>query len=114
MAKEAADITTSTLTIPQALHRNIIGQGGTTLNAVIGEEKLVNVSFGSKAPVSGEPKTNGAAAVSEDLVTIRGPSEEVARVKREISRIADEAKNSEIINSHVRVFLMRGWRGHRG
>ncbi|KAK4705915.1 hypothetical protein P7C70_g280, partial [Phenoliferia sp. Uapishka_3] len=99
MAKEAADITTSTLTIPQALHRNIIGQGGTTLNAVIGEERLVNVSFGSKAPVNGEAKTNGAGA--EDVVTIRGPSDEVARVKREISRIAEEAKNSEIINSHV-------------
>ncbi|KAM0748974.1 hypothetical protein T439DRAFT_58756 [Meredithblackwellia eburnea MCA 4105] len=93
MAKEAADITTATLTIPSNLHRNIIGQGGTTLNAVIGEERLVNVSFGSKA--------NGKDSANDDSVIIRGPSEEVARVKAEISRIAEEAKNSEIVNSHL-------------
>jgi hypothetical protein len=98
MAKEAADITIVTLTIPQALHRAIIGQGGTTLNAVIGEERLVNVSFGSKPT-----KSNGKdSSEGSDAVVIRGPSEEVVRVQTEIERIAEDAKNSEIVNSHVR------------
>lgn len=102
MAKEAADIKTVTLTIPQNLHRAIIGQGGTTLNAIIGEDRLVNVSFGSKPRSAGESKSNGKESnEGADLVVIRGPSEEVARVEAEIERIAEDAKNSEIINSHV-------------
>lgn len=98
MAKEAADIKSITITIPSSLHRNIIGQSGTTLNAVIGEEKLVNVSFGSsgkKGDAAAKPSAN------EDEVVIRGPSEEVARVRKEIERIAEDAKNEEIVNSHV-------------
>lgn len=100
MAKEAADITTSTLSIPAQLHRSIIGQGGTTLNAVIGEEKLVNVSFGSKprGAAASDAKSNGA---EEDSVVIRGPSDEVARVRKALEEIAETAKNEEIVNSHV-------------
>lgn len=100
MAKEAADITTVNLTIPAQLHRNIIGQGGTTLNAVIGEEKLVNVSFGSK-PRGSDSKANNSTGNSEDSVVIRGPSEEVARVRKAIEEIAEAAKNEEIVNSHI-------------
>ncbi|KAK4054162.1 hypothetical protein OIV83_001188 [Microbotryomycetes sp. JL201] len=98
MAKDAADIKTETLSIPAQLHRNIIGQGGTTLNAVIGEEKLVNVIFGSKARGSADSKASGK---EDDSVIIRGPSEEVARVKTAIQKIAEDAKNEEIVNSHI-------------
>lgn len=92
LAKEAADIKSITITIPAQYHGNIIGQNGTTLNAVIGEDRLVNVSFGNKTK---------SAETGEDTVLIRGPSEEVARVKAEIERIAEEARDTAIINAYV-------------
>ncbi|BGP49126.1 hypothetical protein JCM10450v2_005006 [Rhodotorula kratochvilovae] len=88
LAGEYADLTSETLVIPTALHPAVQGQGGTTLNAVIGEDKLVHVAF-------------GAGAGREDEVVVRGPKDEVARVKGELERIAEEAKNEEIVNSHV-------------
>ncbi|KAK4054370.1 hypothetical protein OIO90_003603 [Microbotryomycetes sp. JL221] len=103
MAKDAADIKTETLYVPALLHRHIIGQGGTTLNAVIGEDRLVNVIFGSKGRGSGtDAKANGSSqGLDEDSVIIRGPSEEVKRVKQAIQKIAEDAKNEEIVNSHI-------------
>ncbi|BGP08978.1 hypothetical protein JCM10049v2_004831 [Rhodotorula toruloides] len=88
LAGEFADLTSTSIEIPPALHGAVIGQGGTTLNAVIGEDKLVHVQF-------------GAAGAKEDEVTIRGPKDEVERVKKELQRIAEDAKNEEIVNSHV-------------
>ena len=93
LAKEAADIKSVTISIPAQLHSTIIGRGGTTLNAIIGEEKLVNVAFGAGK--------NSSMDVGENSVVIRGPSEEVARVKAEIERIAEEARTTAIVNSHV-------------
>lgn len=106
-AKEAADIKTVTLNIASKLHRYIIGQGGTTLNAVIGEEKAVSVRLGPQANRTGESDVQTSAAkgdVGEDQIVIRGPSEEVARVEKEILRIAEEAKDTEKINSYVGAF----------
>lgn len=87
LASDFADLVTVTLSIPSSLHGAVIGTGGTTLNAVLGEEKLAHVQFGG-----GE---------DEDEVVIRGPKDEAERVKSELERIAEEAKNEEIINSHV-------------
>ena len=100
LAKEAADITSTTLKIPAKLHRFIIGPGGTTLNALIGtgDERIVNVRFGS----TGAGKdSKGATGGDEDEVVIRGPSDEVKKTAKEIERIAEEAKNDEIVNSYV-------------
>ncbi|GAA5853322.1 hypothetical protein JCM9279_003358 [Rhodotorula babjevae] len=88
LAAEYADLTTETIQVPSALHAAVIGQGGTTLNAVIGEDRLVHVHF---APAGG----------NEDDVVVRGPKDEVKRVTGELLRIAEEAKNEEIVNSHV-------------
>ncbi|GJN91319.1 hypothetical protein Rhopal_004339-T1 [Rhodotorula paludigena] len=88
LAGEYADFTSRTLAIPHALHGAVIGQGGTTLNAVIGEDKLVQVQLG------------GADAKSDEVV-VRGPKDEVERVSKELERIAEEARNEEIVNSHV-------------
>ncbi|BGP25460.1 SCP160 protein [Rhodotorula toruloides] len=88
LAGEFADMTSEVIEIPAALHGAVIGQGGTTLNAVIGEDKLVHVQF-------------GGAGAKEDEVAIRGPKDEVERVKKELQRIAEDAKNEEIVNSHV-------------
>lgn len=95
LAKEAADITTQTLIIPSNLHRHVIGPSGTTLNALIGtnEERIVNVRFGKNADGTG----------AEDQVVIRGPSDEVKRIAKDIERVAEEAKNDEIVNSYVSI-----------
>lgn len=103
LARDAADITSTTLHIPAKLHRHIIGPSGTTLNALIGtgEERLVMVKFGS----SGQTKQNGEAGsksdIAEDEIIIRGPADEVKRVVKDIERVAEEAKNDEIVNSYV-------------
>ncbi|GAA5842863.1 hypothetical protein JCM11251_005830 [Rhodosporidiobolus azoricus] len=91
MASEFADLTTVTISVPASLHGAVIGQGGTTLNAVLGAEPLAHVQM-------------GGGAGKEDDVVIRGPKDEVARVQKELERIAEDAKNEEIVNSHEVVF----------
>ena len=88
LSSEFADLVTLTLSIPSNLHGAVIGTGGTTLNAVLGEDKLAHVQF-------------GGAGEDVDLVTIRGPKDEAERVKAELERISEEAKKEEIVNSHV-------------
>ena len=110
LAKEAADISSATLSIPAKLHKSIIGPGGTTLNALIGvgDERIVDIKFGS-SPAASKGTVNGDAAENEDEIVIRGPTDEVQRLEKEIERIAEEAQNDEIVNSYVRVisFLPR-------
>lgn len=105
LAKDAADISTQTLQIPAKLHRYIIGPSGTTLNALIGtsDDRIVNVRFGSSA--NGK-QANGDPSISEDEVVIRGPSDEVKRIAKEIQRVAEEGKNEDIVNGHVRPLML--------
>ncbi|KEI39517.1 uncharacterized protein L969DRAFT_49218, partial [Mixia osmundae IAM 14324] len=74
LAKEQAEIKTVTIEIPVQLHGQVIGPSGTTLNAVIGEQRLVS------------------------------PSDEVARVQKALSKIADDAQANEIENAHTTEF----------
>ncbi|GAA5935504.1 Scp160p [Sporobolomyces koalae] len=89
LAAEFKDLVTLTIEIPASLHGAVIGTGGTTLNAVLGEDKLAHVQFG------------GNGETQQDQVSIRGPKDEAERVKKELERIAEEAKKEEIVNSHV-------------
>ncbi|GAC98147.1 hypothetical protein PHSY_005736 [Pseudozyma hubeiensis SY62] len=97
----AADIRSETLTVPAKLHRAILGPNGTTLNAVIGEDRLVAVKLGSSKAAAADK--NGAS-LSEDAILVRGPSTEVERVVKELQRIATEAEQDNIINGHVAEF----------
>lgn len=97
----AADIRSETLTVPAKLHRAILGPNGTTLNAVIGEDRLVAVKLGSSKAASTEKNSAGLA---EDSIVVRGPSSEVQRVVKELQRIAAEAEQDNIINGHVAEF----------
>ncbi|BEJ11747.1 hypothetical protein CspHIS471_0202070 [Cutaneotrichosporon sp. HIS471] len=90
LAKGAADVKTENLDVDKKWHRAIIGQGGTVLNALIGEDQLVNVRVGAKA--------KGDA---EDVVVVRGPSSEVDRVVAQIKQIVEDAKNDDIINGYT-------------
>ncbi|KAN0064474.1 hypothetical protein ACQY0O_002100 [Thecaphora frezii] len=97
----AADLKTETLTVAAKFHRAILGPNGTTLNAVIGEDRAVAVKLGSgKANDKAAPQ-KGAAALSEDSIVVRGPSTEVDRVVKELKRIAEEAEQDSIVNGHV-------------
>jgi polyribonucleotide nucleotidyltransferase len=93
LAKGAADVKTENLDVDKKWHRAIIGQGGTVLNALIGEDQLVNVRVGAKA--------KGDA---EDVVVVRGPSSEVDRVVAQIKQIVEDAKNDDIINGYTQEF----------
>ncbi len=88
----AADIRTETLTVPAKLHRAILGPNGTTLNAVIGEDRLVAVKLGSSKAASADKA--GGSALSDDSILVRGPSSEVERVVKELNRIAAEAEQT--------------------
>lgn len=97
----AADIRTETLTVPPKLHRAILGPNGTTLNAVIGEDRLVAVKLGSSKAASPASTDKSGSSLSEDSIMVRGPSSEVERVVKELKRIAVEAEQDSIINGHV-------------
>ncbi|ESK96594.1 hypothetical protein Moror_6814 [Moniliophthora roreri MCA 2997] len=94
MAKDAADVKSETIQVEKRWHEAIVGQGGTTLNAIIGEEKTISIKFGADA---GESAT-------EDTILIRGASSDVNRAVKEILRIVDNAKNDEIVNSYSTEF----------
>ncbi|EEB91653.1 hypothetical protein MPER_09957, partial [Moniliophthora perniciosa FA553] len=94
MAKDAADVKSETIQVEKRWHEAIVGQGGTTLNAIIGEEKTISIKFGADA---GESAT-------EDTISIRGASSDVNRAVKEILRIVDNAKNDEIVNSYSTEF----------
>ncbi|KAK7053480.1 hypothetical protein VNI00_004106 [Paramarasmius palmivorus] len=94
LAKEAADVKSETIQVEKRWHEAIVGQGGTTLNAIIGEEKTISIKFGTEA---GESAT-------EDTILIRGASSDVNRAVKEILKIVEDAKNDEIVNSYSTEF----------
>lgn len=96
LAKSAADVKTETLEVDKKWHRAVIGQGGSVLNALIGEDGLVNIRVGA-----GKDAKSGA---NEDVVVVRGPSEDVDRVVASIKQIVEDAKNDDIINGFTLEF----------
>jgi hypothetical protein len=98
LAKEASNIKTETLEIDKKWHRFIIGQNGTVLNALIGEDQLVNVKVGSK-----DKKSNGE---DDNSVVIRGQPSEVDRVVSQINSIVEDAKNDDIVNGYTLEFTV--------
>ncbi|KDN48495.1 hypothetical protein K437DRAFT_255466 [Tilletiaria anomala UBC 951] len=103
----AADIHSETLHIPQKFHRHILGPNGTTLNALIGEERNVAVKVGPGKGAAAAAGVNGNGKVDgEDAVIVRGPSAEVQRVVQELQRIAQEAEQDIIVNGHVAEFYV--------
>ncbi|PLW46609.1 hypothetical protein PCASD_07399 [Puccinia coronata f. sp. avenae] len=88
--KELAEMKTVTLQVPQKLHDHVVGPNQTTLNVIIGEDKLVTVQVGSPD--------------SADQITIRGSKNEVDRVEKEIRRMSEEATVTEATNSYSTEF----------
>ncbi|KAF8520456.1 hypothetical protein BU17DRAFT_46843 [Hysterangium stoloniferum] len=95
LVSDAADVKSETLLVDKKWHGAIIGRGGTTLNAIIGEEKALAIKLGAEAV-----KILNGTAADENVIVIRGSSDDVDRASKEILRIVEDAKNDEIDNSH--------------
>ncbi|CAG8560746.1 1982_t:CDS:10, partial [Ambispora leptoticha] len=106
--QDASDFATQTLTIPVRFHRYIIGPRGVTLNAITGgSDAPVSVKFGSSRTGAAERSANAEGKkattipISDDIVVIKGPTEEVNRVVKEITKVVEDAKHVEIMNSYT-------------
>ncbi|CAO1613311.1 unnamed protein product [Parajaminaea phylloscopi] len=95
-SQQAADLKTEVLHVPAKFHRAIVGTGGSTLNAVLGEERLVAVRLGNAKGQTG----------GDDTITIRGPSTEVDRVSSALQQIAKDAEDDAIVNGHEATLLV--------
>ncbi|CCM01498.1 uncharacterized protein FIBRA_03552 [Fibroporia radiculosa] len=90
MARDAADVKTQTVPVEKKWHEAVVGQGGTTLNAIIGEDKTLSIKVGADA---GDTST-------EDVILVRGISADVDRAVKEILKIVEDAKNDEIVSGY--------------
>ncbi|POW15313.1 hypothetical protein PSTT_02281 [Puccinia striiformis] len=81
--QELSEIKTLELEIPSTLHDQIKGPNQTTLNVIIGEDKLVSVHFGS--------------TTSADTVSIRGPKDEVDRVQKKLKESLKKLKFRKLL-----------------
>jgi hypothetical protein len=91
LAKEAANVKSEVVTVDPKWHDAIIGTNGTTLNAVIGEEKSISIKIGRDAGQTDRT----------DVVLVRGAASEVDRAVQQIHKIVEDAKNDEIESSYV-------------
>ncbi|KAG6845298.1 hypothetical protein H0H87_011148 [Tephrocybe sp. NHM501043] len=94
LAKDAADVKSTTVSVEARWHDAVVGQGGTTLNAIIGEDKTLSIKVGAEA---GDSST-------VDVILVRGASADVDKAVAEILKIVEHAKNDEIDNSHTTEF----------
>ncbi|OSD06860.1 hypothetical protein PYCCODRAFT_1431051 [Trametes coccinea BRFM310] len=90
MARDAADVKTQIVNVEKKWHDAVVGRGGTTLNAIIGEDKTLSIKVGAEAGQS-----------TEDAILVRGISADVDRAVGEILKIVEDAKNDEIVSSYA-------------
>ncbi|CAK5265692.1 unnamed protein product [Mycena citricolor] len=88
-AKDAADVKSETIPVEKRWHEAVVGRGGTTLNAIIGEDKALSIKVGADAQ---DPS-------GEDVIVLRGAAGDVERAIKEITAIVESAKNDEIVSS---------------
>lgn len=93
-AKDAADVKSQTVSVEKKWHSAVIGKGGTTLNAIIGEERALSIKVGTEA---GDQS-------AEDIIVVRGASAEVDRAVKEILKIVEDAKDDLILSGYSVVF----------
>ncbi|KAF9469904.1 hypothetical protein BDZ94DRAFT_1151041 [Collybia nuda] len=94
MAKDAADVKSQSVSVEKRWHDAVVGYGGTTLNAIIGEDKTLSIKVGVEA----------GDTSNEDIILVRGARTDVDRAVQEILSIVENAKNDEIVNSYSTEF----------
>ncbi|KAG9098951.1 hypothetical protein FRC06_005808 [Ceratobasidium sp. 370] len=100
LAADCADVRSDEITVDKKWHSAIIGKGGSTLNAIIGEDKVLSIKVGSLA------KTSGDHTLSEDAILVRGPSSDVTRAIEAIRQLVEKAKNDEIDSGFTTEFTI--------
>ena len=70
MARDAADVKTEVVAVEKKWHDAVVGRNGTTLNAIIGEDKTLSIKLGADA-----------GQASEDYILVRGISGDVDRAE---------------------------------
>jgi len=60
------------------------------LDSIIGEDQTLSIKVGTEAAES-----------TDDVILVRGISDDVDRAVKEILKIVEDAKNDEIVNSFV-------------
>ncbi|KAG9123017.1 hypothetical protein FRC07_000352 [Ceratobasidium sp. 392] len=100
LAADCADVRSEQITVDKKWHSAIIGKGGSTLNAIIGEDKVLSIKVGSQA------KTSGDQSLNEDAILVRGPSSDVTRAIEAIKQLVEKAKNDEIDSSYSTEFTI--------
>ncbi|EMD37873.1 hypothetical protein CERSUDRAFT_114510 [Gelatoporia subvermispora B] len=94
MARDAADVKAQTISVEKKWHDAVVGKDGTTLNAIIGEDKTLSIKVGAEA----------GDASTEDVILVRGVSADVDRAVKEILRIVEDAKNDVLVSSYATEF----------
>ncbi|OJA13068.1 hypothetical protein AZE42_01903 [Rhizopogon vesiculosus] len=94
MAKEAADVKSQTIQVEKRWHEAVVGKGGTTLNAIIGEDTTLSIKVGAQV----------GDASDEDVILVRGVSVDVDRAVKEILQVIEDAKNDAIVSSYSTEF----------
>lgn len=90
MAKEFADVKSQRISVEKRWHDAVVGQGGTTLNAIIGEDTTLSIKVGAEV----------GDASDEDVIFVQGLSVDVDRVVKKISEVVEDAKNDAIASSY--------------
>jgi len=80
---EMADITTKELTIPAKIHNTVIGKGGKLIQSIMSECGGVAIKF---------PEPNSGS----DLVTVRGPVDDVEKAVKLLTELSDEKQLSGV------------------
>jgi len=103
LASTTADIEEQSLPIPRKYHKIIVGPNGTTLNALIGDQSDRSPISGTRIHVYVGGKSRDPEK-QDDVVIVRGPAADVARVAKNITDHVAETKHTEFITSHVEEF----------
>lgn len=80
---EMAEITTKELNIPAKIHNTVIGKGGKLIQSIMSECGGVAIKF---------PEPNSGS----DLVTVRGPTEDVEKAVKMLNELSDEKQLSGV------------------
>jgi len=80
---EMAEITTKELKIPAKIHNTVIGKGGKLIQSIMTECGGVAIKF---------PEPNSGS----DLVTVRGPTEDVEKAVKMLNELSDEKQLSGV------------------
>jgi len=103
LAAATSDITEQALPISRKYHKIIVGPNGTTLNALMGDQSDRATGMRCHVYVGGKSRD---PEKQDDVVIIRGPSADVARIAKNIQDHVAEAKHTEFITSHVEEFAI--------